>query len=178
MSDLVCRSEIRSRFLKNSRAKIAPTGMALLLAASVSAQPGASEVLTPDEILNPSADSWPTYSGDYSGRRYSALDQVNQSNVQNLTLAWAARVTAGPNDRAGPVQSGGPGDGELFTSIPANIRGSILVVDGILYLSAPDNAWAVDARDGRVLWHYWWKTIGGTHIGNRGMGVWGHHLVL
>jgi alcohol dehydrogenase (cytochrome c) len=38
-------------------------------------------------------------------------------------------------------------------------------------VSVPDNAWAVDARDGSILWHYFWKTKGGTHIGNRGMGM-------
>jgi alcohol dehydrogenase (cytochrome c) len=146
-----------------------------LAALQIQAQP-ASGGLTPDEILNPALDSWPTYSGDYSGRRYSELDQIDQSNVRNLTLAWAARVTAGPNDSGHPVRTGGPGDGERFATLPANIRGSILLVDGVLYMSAPDNAWAVDARDGRVLWHYWWKTLGGTHIGNRGMGMWGNYL--
>jgi len=141
------------------------------------AQRGPRDGLQFDEILNPRPDSWPTYSGDYSGRRYSPLDQINQSNVKNLTLAWVARVTAGPNDSgAHPLHSGGPGDGELFASLPARVRGSILMVDGILYFSTPDNAWAVDARDGTVLWHYWWKTIGGTHIGNRGMGMWGNYL--
>ena len=43
---------------------------------------------TPAELLKPLGDSWPTYSGDYTGRRYSALTQVNQSHVKNLTLAW------------------------------------------------------------------------------------------
>jgi alcohol dehydrogenase (cytochrome c) len=133
--------------------------------------------LTSGEILNPTPGSWPTYSGDYSGRRYSPLDEIDQSNVKNLTLAWAARLTAGPADRGPhPLQTGGPGDGELFAQLPANIRGSILVVDGILYVSSVDNAWALDARDGRVLWHYWWKTLGGTHIGNRGMGMWGNYV--
>ncbi len=51
------------------------------------------------------------------------------------------------------------------------ISGAVLQVNGILYVSVPDNAWAVDARDGMVLWHYFWKTKGGTHIGNRGMGM-------
>ena len=37
---------------------------------------------------------------------------------------------------------------------------------------------AVDARDGRVLWHYFWKTKGGTHIGNRGLGMWGKWLYM
>ena len=40
--------------------------------------------LDPAEILKPLSDSWPTYSGDYSGRRYSALTQINQTNVKNL----------------------------------------------------------------------------------------------
>ena len=45
-------------------------------------------------------------------------------------------------------------------------------MNGILYVTpVPDNAWAVDARNGMVLWHYFWKTKGGTHIGNRGVGI-------
>src|ERR671923_259525 len=59
-----------------------------------------------------------------------------------------------------------------------NIRCSVLMVNGILYFSTPDNAWAVDAVDGRQLWHYYWKTRGGTHIGNRGLGMWGRWLYL
>ena len=37
--------------------------------------------LDPARILKPLSDDWASYSGDYSGRRYSALRQVNQSNV-------------------------------------------------------------------------------------------------
>ena len=51
-------------------------------------------------------------------------------------------------------------------------------MNGILYFSMPDNAWAVDARDGHELWHYFWKTRGGTHIGNRGLGMWGNWLYM
>ncbi len=46
----------------------------------------------------------------------------------------------------------------------------------MLYVTTPDNTWALDARDGRELWHYFWKTKGGTHIGNRGVGMWGNYL--
>ena len=42
----------------------------------------------------------------------------------------------------------------------ANIRASILQVNGVLYVATPDNAWGVDARDGHELWHYFWKTRG------------------
>ena len=49
-------------------------------------------------------------------------------------------------------------------------------MDGILYVTAPDNVWALDARDGRELWRYYWKTKGGTHIGNRGAAIWRNYL--
>ena len=58
----------------------------------------------------------------------------------------------------------------------ANIKGSILQVNDVLYVTAPDNVWAVDARDGRTIWHYFWKTRGGIHIGNRGVGIYGDWL--
>jgi alcohol dehydrogenase (cytochrome c) len=42
--------------------------------------------VTPQDLLKPLKDSWPTYNGDYTGKRYSLLTQVNRSNVKNLTL--------------------------------------------------------------------------------------------
>src|ERR1035438_10098413 len=39
-------------------------------------------------LLRAPTDTWPTYNGDYSGRRYSTLDQINAGNVGSLTLAW------------------------------------------------------------------------------------------
>ncbi|MFC4312989.1 PQQ-binding-like beta-propeller repeat protein [Steroidobacter flavus] len=136
--------------------------------------------LTPDAILNPVPGSWPTYSGDYSGRRYSSLKKINQSNVNHLTLAWTTRLTAGPDDR-GPHPVIIAGDGKQTssnTTALADVRGSILQVDGVLYASSPDNAWAIDARTGDVLWHFNWKTRGAMRLGNRGLGMWGHFLYL
>jgi alcohol dehydrogenase (cytochrome c) len=139
--------------------------------------------LDPKDILKPLTDSWPTYSGDYSGKRYSALKQINQTTVKNLTLAWTARITPGPGSEFGgfggfgrgggrPVIVGGEGTGEFPGGGGGNIKASLLMVDGTIYLSTPDNAWAMDARSGRELWHYFWKTKGGTHIGSRGMAMW------
>src|SRR4051794_3596191 len=51
--------------------------------------------LTPSALLKPSPDSWPTYNGDYSGRRYSPLTQINSSNVHTLSMSWATRFSAG-----------------------------------------------------------------------------------
>ena len=145
---------------------------------------GQGKGLDPAEILKPLKDSWPTYNGDYSGRRYSALTQVNQTTVKNLTLAWFHKITAGSGTGGGGrgggggMIVGGEGTGEFNASGGDTIKASALMVDGTIYLSTPDNAWAMDARDGRELWHYYWKTRGGTHIANRGLGMWNNYLYL
>jgi alcohol dehydrogenase (cytochrome c) len=131
-----------------------------------------AQSLNPATLLKPSTDSWPTYSGDYSGRRYSTLTQVNQSTVQNLSLAFVARLQAGAQASPGAPPVIVAGEGKANFNTPANIKGAILQIDGVLYVSTPDNAWALDARDGHEIWHYYWRTKGGTHIGNRGMAMW------
>src|SRR3984885_12764822 len=137
----------------------------LMIALVSSAAALSAQGLDPVLLTKPATDSWPTYSGDYSGRRYSPLTQINQSNVKDLSLAWASRIVAGSRGPAGtpPVIVGGEGT-DVVT--PANIKGAILEVDGVLYVTSPDNAWALDARDGHEIWHFYWKTKGGTHIGN------------
>ncbi len=165
----------------------------LLLAAFFCLLPGIlpGQMLDPALLTKPLGESWPTYSGDYSGKRYSSLKQLNQSNVKNLTLSWVAKMTGSPGAAGGgrggfgggpPTIVGGEGaapDANMGTfGGGTNIRCSILQVNGILYFSTPDNAWAADARDGHELWHYFWKTKGGTHIGNRGLGMWGDWLYM
>jgi alcohol dehydrogenase (cytochrome c) len=156
------------------------------------ALPALAAAGSPQPSIAPLADSWPTFSGDYSGRRYSQLAQVTRDNVKNLTLAWATRLTGGMDTGGGgmfappspPQIVGGEATeavitGGLFSSVaPLSIRGAILEVNGVLYASAPDNAWAIDARTGTVLWHYYWKTKGGTHTSNKGMGISGDWLFL
>jgi alcohol dehydrogenase (cytochrome c) len=159
----------------------------LLGAAALWAQGGG---VTPQELLKPLTEQWPTYNGDYSGRRYSLLRDVNTATVKNLSLAWMIRLTPGM-----PAQGGGGGRGRFAppSTVKRNVGGegtgdlqlgggtikaSVLMVDGTLYFSMPDNAWAVDARDGRELWHYYWKTKGGTHIGNRGLAMWNNYLYM
>jgi alcohol dehydrogenase (cytochrome c) len=163
----------------------------LLVAVSLLTGQVFGQALDPASLLKPlgTTDSWPTYSGDYSGKRYSALKQINQTNVKNLTLAWTSRVTPGSGGGGGRGGFGGVptiigGEGAADSNAGGgfggggSIRASILQVGGVLYLSMPDNAWAVDARDGHELWHYFWKTKGGTHIGNRGLGMWGNWLYM
>ncbi len=145
--------------------------------------------VAPDDLKKPLKDAWPTYNGDFTGRRHSALTQLNRLNVKQLTLAWMSEVTEGPvkkptgrrgrdgNQEDAPVIVGGEGPGDISIE-GGSIKCSALQVGGVLYLTMPDNAWAVDARDGHELWHYFWKTKGGTHIGNRGLGMWNNYLYM
>jgi alcohol dehydrogenase (cytochrome c) len=142
----------------------------------------AADGLDPASIARPLGESWPTYSGDYTGRRFSSLTQINQTNVKRLTLAWVSKLAPGPRGGGGfgpqrlRTLVGGEGTGEVMAGGAPTVKGAILEVDGILYVTAPDNVWALDARDGHEAWHYFWKTKGGTHIGNRGVAIWGNFL--
>jgi len=116
-------------------------------------------VLDPAKLLQPPTDSWPTYNGDYSGRRFSPLKKINQSNVNGLTLAWVRRT----------VVTGRQGGGGNAAAV---IKGTPIVINGVMYYTVPDHAWAIDARTGREIWHYEWPSKGGWHIGNRGAAAW------
>jgi acido-empty-quinoprotein group A len=137
--------------------------------------------LDPALLTRPATDAWPTHNGDYSGRRFSTLSQINQSNVKHLQLAWVYRAVSGrttgsiiggegPDAPEGGVAAAAIGAGSM------TIKSTPLMVNGVLYFTMPDNVWAVDARSGRQLWHYFWKTRGGIHVGNRGVGMYGNWL--
>jgi len=103
-----------------------------LLICGVGALSGAQ--VTFERLVNSAKEpqNWMTYSGDYSGKRFSALDQINAANAHNLQAKWAYQ-TAG----AGRIET------------------TPLVVDGILYATAQDDrAFALDARTGRPIWLY------------------------
>src|SRR5439155_644212 len=106
-----------------------------------------SRGLDPAAQLHPPSDSWPTYSGDLTGRRYSPLKQIDKTNVKQLSLAWVARgfiegsgatgrsavgpglapAGGGGGGRGGagtvPLVVSGLGSGEFNVGGPAAIRG-------------------------------------------------------
>lgn len=88
--------------------------------------------------------SWPTFNGDTSGRRFSSLDQINQSNVKSLKLAWA------------------------FQTHSVRIKATPIMVNGVLYFSVPDKVWAVDAKTGQQIWEFD-RPSNGDHLGSRGV---------
>ena len=118
-----------------------------------------AQELNPATLRNLKSDSWPTYNGDYSGRRHSPLKQINASNVNSLETAWTYRAT----------DYGAASFGSVLKSTP-------LMVNGVLYFTMPENVWAVDARTGREIWHYKAQPTPGFHIGHRGVAMWGDWL--
>jgi glucose dehydrogenase len=118
-----------------------------------------AQQLPADLLLKPVAGSWPTYNGDYSGRRYSSLKQINASNIAGLSTAWVYHAT----------NYGAGGFGSVVKSTP-------LEVNGVLYFTMPDNVWAVDAQTGREIWHFKYPPNEGGHIGHRGVAMWGDWL--
>jgi alcohol dehydrogenase (cytochrome c) len=120
----------------------------LLLAATFAA---AAQSLEPFAITHPEPGTWPTYNGDYSGRRFSTLNQVNRSNVDRLTLAWS------------------------FQTHTQALKSTPLAVGGILYFTVPDHVWAIDARTGRQIWHFE-RASEGNHLANRGVAMYHDRL--
>ena len=95
-----------------------------------SAQPGTRSRI---ENADKNPNDWLTYHGSYKSWHYSALDQINTSNVKNLQVAWMhspGRVTRG------------------LQSFP-------LVADGVLYYTGPySRVFALDAATGQVIWSF------------------------
>ena len=83
----------------------------LFAVAALGQDPG----VTQQDLLKPLKDSWPTYNGDYTGKRYSLLTQVNRSNVKNLTLGWMTQLTEGAENPA-PASEEREAGGEVGAS--------------------------------------------------------------
>src|SRR6478672_7973832 len=76
--------------------------------------------------------NWTTYSGDYNGQRHSPLTEVTPANVSQLRPVWTFQ-----------------------TGVLGKWEASPLVIDGVIYTSGQDNnAWAIEAKTGRMLWRY------------------------
>ena len=93
-------------------------------------------------------DSWLTFHGDYSGQRHTKLREITPDNVVKLQQLW--QFSTGQNQQ---------------------IKASPIVAGGRLFITTPDNIWAVDARTGAELWHYENPPNNAFHIGHRGAAI-------
>ena len=114
-------------FFRNTICVVALVASALLCC-------NAQGQVTPQRLLESAKEpqNWLTYSGDYAGHRFSALEQINSGNAHALVPKWAYQTMAGGK----------------FETTP-------LVVDGVLYGTGQDDrAFALDALSGRPIWQY------------------------
>jgi alcohol dehydrogenase (cytochrome c) len=142
-----------------SIAQVAVASIALLTGSLV--VPAHAQV-TFERLVNSGKEpqNWMTYSGDYSGRRFSALDQVNITNARTLVAKWV-------------YQTGATG----------KLEATPLVVDGIMYATGQDDrAFALDAQTGRPIWMYQRQLPADIrpccgHV-NRGLAILGNKVFL
>jgi alcohol dehydrogenase (cytochrome c) len=123
---------------------LAEWGRSVRLLACAGLLAGSALAQAPPQSLPSVGAQWTTYNGDTSGRRFSTLSRINATNVKGLALAWA------------------------FPTRGLGIKGTPLVVDGVMYLTSPDKAWALDAVSGVQLWS-WNRPSEGNKIANRGV---------
>jgi alcohol dehydrogenase (cytochrome c) len=148
--------------------QFAAAALAWFLMSTSTAEPSASQgsisvtldVLPEQLIQQPVGKNWLSYNGDYTGRRFSSLDQVNIQNVANLRAQWVFHSSNSDMLEVTPV-----------------------VVDGMMFVTSANDAFALDARTGRIVWHYSRPVTGGliddaAQHHNRGVAIWHSRVYL
>ena len=85
-------------------------------------------VTAADLNVQPVGENWTSYNGDYTGQRFSRLQQINATNVSNLRAAWIFH----------------PGNTQ-------NLEVTPVVVGGLMYVTASNDVFALDAQTGREI---------------------------
>jgi len=112
------------------------------------------------QIADPKPGDWPTYHGLLTGNRHSRLDQINASNVAGLAARWSFTIGSSRKLEVTPI-----------------------VVDGVMYVTAVNEAHALDARTGREIWQFSRprsKGLSGDAAGgiNRGVAILGDRVFM
>ena len=98
---------------------------------------------------------WRSYAGGTGSSKYTALDQIDADNVENLRVAWQWQSVDGRFDLQQLAQEY-PNlqvANDVDTVRIANLKATPLMVGGVLYISTPlSQIAAVDAATGATLW--------------------------
>ena len=116
--------------------------------------------VTPQAMLAKAGENWLSYHGDYTGQRFTRLNQITPSNVGNLKTQWVFHVRDVSDMEVTPVVSG-----------------------GVMFVTAANDAYALDARTGRTIWHYSRPITEGliddaSSHHNRGVALWHSRLFM
>ena len=110
--------------------------------------------VTYDDLLKADPKNWVHYSGQYHAQRHSLLKQVHTGNAKDLVPKWIFGVPAARRLQTVPI-----------------------VVDGVMYLSQPNEVYALDARTGRQIWDYH-RQPALQRGPNRGVAVYGNKVYM
>jgi alcohol dehydrogenase (cytochrome c) len=110
--------------------------------------------------VRPVGANWLSYNGDYTGARYSGLDQISAKNVAHLRAQW---VFHAPNS--------------------SNLEVTPVAVDGLMFVTSANDAYALDGQTGREIWHFSRPVTEGliddaSQHHNRGVGIWRNRIYL
>jgi alcohol dehydrogenase (cytochrome c) len=118
------------------------------------------DVSPSDLAAYPTGANWLSYNGDYTGRRYTGLAQITPQNVAQLRAQWVFHSR----------------NSSLLEVTP-------VVVNGVMFVTSANDAFALDARSGRAIWHYSRTVTQGliddaSAHHNRGVGVWHSNIYM
>ncbi|MBV9635352.1 MAG: PQQ-binding-like beta-propeller repeat protein [Methylobacteriaceae bacterium] len=103
------------------------------LAVAWAASPASAQPIDTARIAAANPNDWLTYHGSYNSWNYSGLDQINPSNVKDLSVAWIH--IPGKSTRG-------------LQSMP-------LVADGVLYYTGSySRVFALNGATGELIWSY------------------------
>jgi PQQ-dependent dehydrogenase (methanol/ethanol family) len=129
-----------------------------------------------ERILRPKPGDWLTYNGNLNANRYSDLSQINTANANKLALKWIFTV---------PLWKNLLPDTAYFTENMKyfGLEVTPLVADGVMYITGPHSAFALDAQTGREIWNYSRPRtpgmVGDASLGtNRGLAIFGDKVFM
>lgn len=117
------------------------------------------------------AADWPSYGGDNGSQKYSELDQIDASNVAELTTAW---IWESPDNATVAENIAN----ENYRAVPAGFKATPIVIDGMMYVpSSFGRVVAIDAASGVEQWVFdteAWASGRPANLGynSRGIGYW------
>ncbi|MFT5888525.1 MAG: quinohemoprotein ethanol dehydrogenase [Zhongshania sp.] len=145
-----------------SNLKLPVTLIAVLAFALINIAHANINTINTESIVANTSDNWLSYGKDYKEQRYSELDQINTGNVAKLGMAWS-----------------------FDTDFNRGLEATPIVVDGVIYVTGNWSVvYALDARNGELLWKYdpkvpkEWAKMACCDVVNRGVAVYEGKIIV
>ena len=148
--------------------------LAALGAMPLSAPARAADTITRDRLLNADAEkgNWIHHHKNYSGHRFSTLNEINAASVKGLKVAWTMHL--------GGIEPGG-----IWSH--GGLEGTPLAENGMLYVTDGwGSVYKIDAKGGKgaLIWkmdpktdHDWAGAVACCGVDNRGVALWGDLVI-